>query len=118
MLERCDVVAGYRAARADPLPRRIAARGYKAFIAAAFSLRVRDVDCAFKLFDRKVLDRIEIESDGFFVDAELLLKAQRLGFRIEQIGVAHRPRLQGKSTVKPRHVVETVSEAATVRRHL
>ena len=107
--EGADLVIGYRADRRDPPFRKFAARVYNAMVRFAFGLRgVSDIDCAFKLFRRNVFDRIRIESKYFLIDAEILIKAHRLGMVIRETPVSHLPRKLGASTVKPKHVLTTL----------
>jgi glycosyltransferase involved in cell wall biosynthesis len=114
-----DVVAGYRAPRQDPWGRRVLALGWGALVRAVFGLRVRDIDCAFKLFRREVIDAIPIASVGAFVNTEILLRAQRAGFRIHQVPVSHRPRRHGRqSGARPRVILRALLEVARFRREL
>ncbi len=112
-----DVVTGYRADRQDPWLRKLAARGYRLFVAVLFGVRVRDPDCAFKLYRRAIFDEVTIHSDEFFVDAEVLAKANVLGYRIAETGVTHRPRAGGESTVRLGHILSTLREAWYMMRH-
>ena len=74
-----DVVVGYRIKRADPFIRIVYARTYKLANRIFFGLRVRDVDCACKLFRREALEGVRVESGGAFFSAELLIKIARAG---------------------------------------
>jgi hypothetical protein len=65
---------------------------------ALFGMRLRDIDCAFKLYPRRLFERIEMWSTGALIDTEILAKATRLGYRIGQVGVHHYPRLAGSQT--------------------
>jgi glycosyltransferase involved in cell wall biosynthesis len=115
----CDVVAGYRAPRRDPWARRVLAFGWGAAVRLLFGLPVRDIDCAFKLFHRRVLEAIPIASVGAFVNTEILVRAQSLGFRIRQLPVSHRPRQHGRqSGARPRVILRAVVELATLYREL
>jgi len=105
-----DMVCGFRIYRFDPFSRLVLAWGYNLVARTLFRIRVRDIDCAFKLFRREVFDRIEIESKKFFVDTEILAKASRLKLRVNEIGVRHYPRPAGESTVRPSHVISTLRE--------
>jgi glycosyltransferase involved in cell wall biosynthesis len=111
-IEDYDIVMGFRIYRYDPLSRLILAWGYNLVARTIFRLRVRDIDCAFKLFRREVFDVIEIRSKKFFVDTEILAKARYHGFRMTEIGVRHYPRAGGQSTVRPSHVLSTLRELA------
>ncbi|MFN2465395.1 MAG: glycosyltransferase family 2 protein, partial [Candidatus Dormibacteria bacterium] len=90
-----DLVVGYRIRRADPPHRRVIARTYNTVLRLVFGLRTRDVDCAFKLVKRSVLERVEPLSGGAFFSAELLLRARQAGFTVVEVGVNHFPRRVG-----------------------
>jgi glycosyltransferase involved in cell wall biosynthesis len=93
-----DVVIGYRIKRRDPFHRLFIAKTYNAIVSVLFGLRVRDIDCAMKLFRREVFDGLLLEADGPFLSAELLIKLKALGVRIAQVGVNHYPRAAGTNT--------------------
>jgi glycosyltransferase involved in cell wall biosynthesis len=114
-----DIVAGYRSPRRDPWGRRMLAFGWGRLVNALFALGVRDIDCAFKLFRREVLDAIPIASLGAFVNTEILVRARAAGFRIRQVPVTHRPRASGvASGAHPRVVWRALVELATLYREL
>ncbi len=94
-----DVVIGYRNKRRDPWHRLVVAGVYHTVLRTMFDLHVRDIDCAFKLFDRQVVDALvgELESRSAFISPELVIRAQIAGFRITEVGVTHYPRTAGKS---------------------
>ena len=112
--EDYDLVCGFRIYRYDPLTRLFLAWGYNLLARTIFRLRVRDIDCAFKLFRREIFDVIEIRSRKFFVDTEILAKARFYGFKMTEIGVRHYPRAGGSSTVRPSHVFSTLRELARI----
>jgi glycosyltransferase involved in cell wall biosynthesis len=93
-----DVVVGYRIKRADPFIRIAYARTYKLANRIFFGLRVRDVDCAAKLFKRSALEGVRVESGGAFFSAELLVKTLQEGRSIVEVGVPHYPRTAGSPT--------------------
>ncbi|HET9888162.1 MAG TPA: glycosyltransferase family 2 protein [bacterium] len=109
-----DIVCGFRIYRFDPLTRLVLSWGYNFLVRILFQIRVRDVDCAFKLFRREIFERIHIESKKFFVDTEVLAKASKLKLRITEIGVRHYPRTAGQSTVRPSHIFHTLREVANM----
>jgi glycosyltransferase involved in cell wall biosynthesis len=97
--ENADVVIGYRIKRRDPWHRLFVAGVYHTVLRTMFDLHVRDIDCAFKLFDRQVVDALvgELESRSAFISPELVIRAQIAGFRLTEVGVTHYPRTAGKS---------------------
>lgn len=93
-----DLIIGYRAPRRDPPPRLVNAFGWKMFVTLLFGYVARDIDCAFKLFRREVLDRVYVDSRGAAFSAEFLIKARDQGFRIKELPVTHLPRKAGSAT--------------------
>lgn len=103
--EDFDIVAGYRSPRRDPWIRRAIAMLWGALVRVLFGLPVRDIDCAFKVFHRHVLDSIPIESVGAFVNTEILVRARAAGFDIKQVPVSHHRRRSGRQTGARPHVI-------------
>ncbi|MDD5131983.1 MAG: glycosyltransferase family 2 protein [bacterium] len=97
-IDKFDVVLGYRIKRQDKFYRKINTFIYKASINLFFRLGVRDIDCAFKMFRRAVMNSFTINSDGAVASAEMLIKAKRKGYRFVEVGVHHYPRLAGQPT--------------------
>jgi len=78
-----------------------------------FDTGVRDVDCAFKVFDRRVFDKIGISSIGAFVNTEILVRARAAGFSVVEVPVSHYPRTAGvQSGAHPRVVWKAFRELA------
>ena len=71
------------------------------FVTLLFGYVARDIDCAFKLFRREVLDHVYVESRGAAFSAELLIKARDRGFRIKELPVTHLPREAGRADRRP-----------------
>ena len=114
-----DVVAGYRMNRQDPLPRRLMAYGWNLLVRVLFYVPVRDIDCAFKLFDRRVLREVEIESVGAMVNTELMVKLGRAGASVVEVGVSHRPRRAGEARgADPRVIATAFREVYRMRKRL
>jgi hypothetical protein len=76
------------------------------------------VNCAFKLFRRSFFDRVQLASDGFLIDAELYARARKAGMTWTQVGVRHRPRELGATTVKISTIVETLRELRALARQV
>lgn len=112
-----DVVSAYRFDRTGEGPRRLVySYAYNHLVQLLFHLRLRDMNFAFKLVRRAVLDNVEMQSEGSFIDVELLARAHRLGFHIVQFGVDYFPRTRGISTLSSNAViVKIVREAMALR---
>jgi glycosyltransferase involved in cell wall biosynthesis len=93
-----DTVIGYRIRRRDPIHRLVIAKTYNAIVTVLFGLRVRDIDCAMKLFRREVFDGLRLDAESPFLSAELLIKLHARGVRMDQVGVTHYPRMAGENT--------------------
>ncbi|MEZ4591121.1 MAG: glycosyltransferase family 2 protein [Chloroflexota bacterium] len=100
-IETADLVVGYRAPRRDPFMRRLNGKGWSWLVTLLFGYTARDIDCAFKLMHRSVIERLqdEISSGGATFSAEFLVRARRAGFKIAEVPiVGHRPRVAGNPT--------------------
>jgi glycosyltransferase involved in cell wall biosynthesis len=93
-----DGVLGYRKRRRDPVHRIVIAKTYNAIVSLLFGLRVRDIDCAMKLFRREIFVGLPLDAEGPFLSAELLIKLRARGVRMAQVGVTHFPRAAGTNT--------------------
>ena len=93
-----DAVIGYRIKRRDPPHRIFIGKTYNAIVSVLFGLRVRDIDCAMKVFRREVFDGLRLDADSPFLSAELLIKVKARGERLTQVGVTHYPRTAGENT--------------------
>jgi glycosyltransferase involved in cell wall biosynthesis len=116
LLEQGDIVAGYRAPRRDPFMRVLNGVGWSAIVTLLFGYMCRDIDCAFKLFKRDILQHIHLVSRGATFSAEFLIRAKRAGYRIVEAPVAHRPRRAGSQTgARPDVIVRAFRELARLR---
>ncbi|MFH1419889.1 MAG: glycosyltransferase family 2 protein [Planctomycetota bacterium] len=98
LLDRCDFAVGYRIKRADPFIRSLNAWCWGTLVRALFGIKVRDIDCAFKLLPKSLIDAVTLESEGALISTELLAKAHYRGLRIAEVGVNHYPRSAGTQT--------------------
>jgi hypothetical protein len=96
--QHADVVIGYRRRRADNGVRRFNSNSWKWLIRCLMGLRVKDLDCAFKLFPRWVVDELQFNSEGACISAEILTQCIRGGISICEVPVNHFPRAAGKAT--------------------
>jgi glycosyltransferase involved in cell wall biosynthesis len=115
-----DIVSAFRFDRTGEGARRVVySYVYNHLIRVALGLRLRDLNFACKLVRRRVLDQVQLESEGSFIDVELLARAQRLGFQIVQFGVDYFPRTRGISTLSSSGVIlQILRELASLHRQL
>ena len=98
MLEEFDIVSCYRINRKDSIIRKINGWAWTKLVCRLFGMKVRDIDCAFKLYKREIFDKIKMSSSGALIDTEILARAVREGYTITQKGVHHYPRTAGEQT--------------------
>ena len=108
-LER-DGVALYKAVRKnrinDGLKRIIISRVYNLLFKLLFGLRSRDLNATPKVFTREFMETSRLRSKDWFIDAEMVIKAERTGLPVGEMEIEYLPRLHGKSTVRLRHIFE------------
>jgi glycosyltransferase involved in cell wall biosynthesis len=108
-LYEADIVSAYRHDRTGEGPRRLVySHAYNQLVQRLLGLRIRDVNFACKLVRREVLDKVELRSEGSFIDVELLARAEAAGFRTIQFGVDYFPRTRGVSTLSSWPVIRTI----------
>lgn len=104
--QEAEVLAAYRFDRtSEGLLRTVYTLVYSALVRLLFGLRLRDINFSFKLFRRSLLERIELRSEGSFIDAEFLVRARNAGARVIQMGVDYFPRARGRSTLASPFVI-------------
>jgi glycosyltransferase involved in cell wall biosynthesis len=115
-LEEADLVIGYRYARSDPWHRRFFGHGWSWLVNLLFGHTARDIDCAFKLFKRRVIETIHVESGGAMFSAEFLVRAKLAGFKIVEEPVNHYPRIAGSQTgARPDVILRAFRELLKLR---
>jgi glycosyltransferase involved in cell wall biosynthesis len=98
-LEEYKMVVGYRTKRAEGLLRYLNAKLWGILVNLLFAVNIKDIDCAFKVFHKEIIDNIpQLESYGALISTELLVKTRKKGYKIKQVPVDHYLRIGGKST--------------------
>jgi dolichol-phosphate mannosyltransferase len=108
LADRVPVVVGYRVQRQDPALRRFVSWSYNLLVRTLLGTRVRDCDCALKVFRKEALAELLPEASGFFVNTEMMARARQLGYEVAEVGVRHRARAGGVSKVSLRDVPRTL----------
>ncbi len=117
LIEEYDAVLGYRIHRQDTWVRKLNAWGWKMLVRLVFGLRVRDVDCAFKLYPARFFREHRLETRGAMINTEILYKFTRAGYTYTERGVHHLPRHGGRATgAKPSVIVRAFREMFTFAR--
>jgi glycosyltransferase involved in cell wall biosynthesis len=97
MTAEVDLVNGYKISRQDPWHRVIIGRLYHYIVSLLFGLKLRDVDCDFRLMRRTIFDRINLEKTSGIICVEMIKKIQDAGFRVVEVPVHHFHRAFGRS---------------------
>jgi len=119
LMEQYDIVSCYRLNRRDSIIRKINGWCWTRLICLMFGMKIRDIDCAFKLYKREIFDKIELSSTGALIDAEILARAVRKGYRITQKGVHHYPRTSGaQSGASIRVILRAFKELFKLQRRI
>jgi len=101
-----DLIAGYRFDRTtEGFKRTLYSYFYNMLIGVMFGWPHRDINFSFKLATREVIEAIDLKAEGSLIDAELIVKANNLGFVIQQLGLDYFPRTRGASTLSSPAVI-------------
>ncbi len=104
-----SVVTGYRRKKADTPFRVLANRGLNSLISVVFGIRLKDINCAFRLYRGELIRGLNIESRGYQAPSEIMIKLMQNGCRVREIGVRHLPREAGQSALRP---LKTITETS------
>lgn len=92
-----DVVNGYKLTRNDSFMRALVGRAYHYFVRFLFGIRIRDVDCDFRLIPRRILGEIQLKSASGAICLELVKKIEDAGYVFAEVPVTHYSRKYGVS---------------------
>lgn len=117
---QADVVSAFRFDRTGEGAMRVVyTMVYNFLIKRMFGVRMRDINFAFKLCRTRIFEHVTLRSEGSFIDAELIIRAKKLGYDVVQFGVDYFPRTRGESTLASSSVIRTIlREMRTLRREL
>ena len=118
LIDGADIVIGYRARRSEGAVRAVISAGYNGLVRALLDVRVRDINCAFKLVRREVLMCLPLVSAGYTINAEMIAQAAAAKLQVREAPVSHRPRHAGHSKIRLADVLWSLSELWAVRSSL
>ncbi len=98
LMNDCDIVSCCRINRQDNFIRKLNAFCWTTLVCMLFKMKLKDIDCAFKLYRRNIFDNMQMKSTGALIDTEILARAVKKGCRIVQRPVHHYPRTAGRQT--------------------
>jgi dolichol-phosphate mannosyltransferase len=110
-----EVIIGQRIGRSDGALRGGLSFGYNALVRGLLGIRVRDINCAFKLMRRDVLAQFPLTSTRYTINAELIARATQAGFRVQEVPVPHRARQSGASKVGIGDIGPAIRELLSLR---
>jgi glycosyltransferase involved in cell wall biosynthesis len=115
-----DIVSAYRFDRTgEGYVRTVYSFFYNMLVRVLFGVRMRDVNFAFKICRTRIFEHVTLKSEGSFIDAELMVRAKKLGYTVIQFGTDYFPRTRGVSTLSsPRVIVKILREAWSLRKEL
>ncbi len=117
--ENADLYKAIRLHRInDGLKRVVVSRVYNALFKILFGLRSKDLNASPKVFTRGFYDAAHLESKDWFIDAEMVIKAEKMGFKVGEIRIEYLPRLKGSSTVRFRHIFEFLRNMLSWRKRI
>jgi len=112
-----DMVVGYRKKKQYSLYRKITSFVYNLILKYTFDVDYIDIDCAFKILPTELFKKITVKTKDAFIDAEIMIKANLLGYTSTEMGVNHLPRVDGISTAaRPSIIFRTIKEILELRK--
>ena len=122
LIKDCDAVVGYRKKRKDTIFRIFFAKCWNVLVKALFNIQLKDINCAFKLFKRDILDKIDVDglqSNGAVISTEIIAKIMAQGGVVVQCPVTHYPRSGGKASgANPQVILKAFYELVVLRKKL
>lgn len=125
-VDNYDIVSGYRKKRSDLFMRIIAAKTYNFLLNILFFVYFKDVDSAFKIYNKNIFEKLNVICDTGMADAEILIKSKKKGLKIKELPVTHYPRevgngafdTKGFGVIKPSVVIGLLKDMFRVRMKL
>lgn len=117
LLQQADVVCGCRVNRQDTPVRALYSKVFNFLMRTLFQVKVRDVQIGFKMMRKSIFERVKLTTDSMFIDSELLIKAQKEGYRITELDVEYLGKSSGKSSVTFRDIMKIARDLVKYKIH-
>ena len=119
LLKDNDLVIGYRIKRQDNFLRVLNANLWKLWMWLLFGLWVKDIDCAFKVIKKPVIDNITLTTESALTSAEFLIRVRQAGYKLAEVGVHHYPRTAGEQTgANPKVILKAFLQSLRLWYHM
>lgn len=103
-LDFCKAVR--RSRRGEQLRRLPISYIYNFLFRRLFELKITDINAVPKIFSRVFYEQAKLESTDWFIDAEMVIKASQMNFKIGEVWIDYLPRLKGRSSVRLAHIYQ------------
>jgi glycosyltransferase involved in cell wall biosynthesis len=114
-----DMVIGYRKKKQYSPYRKLTSFIYNHILRLAFDIDYIDIDCAFKILPTELFKKIKVNTKDAFIDAEIMIRADMMGYSSTEVGVKHLPRVDGVSTAaRPSIIFRTIKEIIDFRKQI
>lgn len=114
-----DMVVGYRKKKQYSPYRKLTSFVYNYILRWTFDIDYIDIDCAFKIIKTDLFKKIKVNTKDAFIDAEIMIRAELLGYSFTELGVKHLPRVDGVSTAaRPSIIFRTIREIFDLKKEL
>lgn len=114
-----DMVVGYRKKKQYSPYRKLTSFVYNHILRLAFDVDYIDIDCAFKILPTDLFRKITVNTKDAFIDAEIMIRANLMGYTTTEVGVTHLPRVDGVSTAaRPSIIFRTIKEIIDFRKQI
>ena len=114
-----DMVVGYRKKKQYSPYRKLTSFVYNNILRLAFDVDYIDIDCAFKILPTELFRNIKVNTKDAFIDAEIMIRANLMGYTSTEVGVTHLPRVDGVSTAaRPSIIFRTIREIIDFRKQI
>jgi glycosyltransferase involved in cell wall biosynthesis len=111
-----DMVKTFRQRRDDGFLRRANSVLYNAVFRALFpGFMVRDVNSKPKIMTREFYDKLDLRSDDWFLDAEIIIRGRRLGCRLAEVPTVFLESRTRPSFIRVQHILEFLRNLAAAR---
>ena len=106
VVDKLDLCKAKRIERQDGLLRKIPSKAYNYIFPLFFPVQTKDVNAAPKIMTRESYQKLKLACKDWFLDAEIMIKSQRLGYKVSEVPVTSEYRKGGGSKVRGSTVFE------------